>query len=144
MLGFCRVRKFPGAGALHAYFNRTGSFIFSRGGNIAIDLSLLVWYCQTGGMQGQGKRCRELAKTVNKAAAGRCEKAPLANKRLVKTLHWGATHTDAVGRVKRPTRNETDQRHKERAKSMGMLLDSMRGSTRKHRRCGQCQAPYTE
>ena len=41
---------------------------------------------------------------------------PLANKRLVKTLHWGAIHanTDAVGSVKRQTRNETDQRHKER------------------------------
>ena len=43
---------------------------------------------------------------------------PLASQRLVKTLHWGAIHanTDAVGSVKRQTRNETDRRHKERVK----------------------------
>ena len=117
MLGLCRGRKFSGAGAFHAYFNRTGSFIFSRGGNIAIDLSLLVWLLPPN-RQGQSKRCRELAKTINNAAAGRCEKMPLANKRLVKALHWGAMHanTDAVGSGKRQTRSETDRRHKERVK----------------------------
>jgi hypothetical protein len=92
-LGYCRVRKFPGTYAFHAYFNRTGSF--SVGGNITLDISLSVWFLPPNPVRRLGRNARVMqallrAKQTSNAAAGRRGKVPLTSRRSVKTLQWGA------------------------------------------------------
>ena len=128
MRGFCRVRKFPGAGALHAYFNRTGSFIFSRGGNIAIDLSLLVWLLPNR-RNASARQALPRASQNNKQCCGWAVREGAASKQAT---HDGAQYTQTQTLWAASSAKHGMKRiggAKRESKSMGVLLDPERQYT---------------